>query len=377
MEPNSLTRRKNVAITLVRKIQSSPEAVFAAWTEPRLIAQWLAPGADKVTAVTTDLRQGGHYRIDGLNGDGKAYSISGTYLQLVENSRVAISWVYDGPVSALKGGASVVIADLRRLDSETTELVLSHERLNEREAAELYRVNWNLCVEKLETASKSGLGAAPQDPQVSFKEFYTEEHRRFQDQFETRKLADRLQALTVKDELDVVDAAFIARQNMFFLATTDASGQPSCAYKGGARGFVSIVDNKTLAFPDFDGNGMLMSVGNISETGKVALLFVDFERQARIRVNGHAHIATEDRLLKRYPRARLIVRVSIESVFANCPRYLHKLVLVEESPFIPKVSHPPPPTAWKQLSGYSDVLPEKDNGEIGMETDVDKAMNRG
>lgn len=373
----SSQRHKNVSITLVRKLQSSPESVFAAWTEPRLIAQWLAPGADQVTAVTADLRRGGHYRIDGVHGDGGAYSISGTYLDLVENSRVSISWVYDGPVSSLKGAASVVIADLRRIDSETTELILSHEKLTERDAAELHRINWRLCVDKLETVSRSDLRTDEPDTRSSFKEFYTEEHRRFQDRYDTRKLADRLQALTVKEDLDVVDAAFIARQNMFFLATTDADGQPSCSYKGGARGFVSIVDNKTLAFPDFDGNGMHISLGNISETSKVALLFVDFEQQARLRINGHASVLTEDRLLNRFPGARMIVRVAIDTVFANCPRYIHKMVLAEESSFVPNGNHPQPSAAWKRLAGVSDVLPERDETEIGMETDFDKAMNRG
>lgn len=374
----SSQRHRNVCITLVRKLQSSPEAVFAAWTEPRLIAQWLAPGADQVTAVTADLRRGGHYRIDAVHGDGGgAYSITGTYLELVENSRVAISWIYDGPVSALKIGASVVSADLRRIDSETTELVLSHEKLDERDAAELYRLNWRQCVDKLETVSGSELKTDQLRTEGPLREFYTEEHRRFQDQFETRKLADRLQALTVREDLDVVDAAFITRQNMFFLATTDANGEPSCSYKGGARGFVTIVDKKTIAFPDFDGNGMHISVGNISETGRVALLFVDFERQARLRIKGRASVSADDRLLRRYPGARLIVRVSIDAVFANCPRYIHKMVLEEESSFVPDGENPQPPAAWKRLFGVSDVLPGRDEEEIGLETDYDKAMNRG
>ncbi|WP_090229855.1 SRPBCC domain-containing protein [Filomicrobium insigne] len=374
MRTSARNRQKNVAVTLVRKIQSSSEAVFAAWTEPRLIAQWLAPGADSVTAVTADLRPGGQYRIDGLHGDGSAYSITGTYIEIIENKRVSITWTYDGPVSALRGATSLVIADLRRRSSDVTELTLSHEKLADREAAELYRINWSRCLEKLEPTSRLHLPIDQQEADNPSREFFTDEHRRLQDRNGTRKLADRLQALTVKHELNVVDAVFIARQNMFFLATTDADGQPSCSYKGGARGFVNIIDNKTLAFPDFDGNGMLISVGNISENGRVGLLFVDFEKQARLRVNGRAQIFTEnDKLFSRYPGARSIVRIAIDAVFPNCPRYIHKMALVEESPFVPDGKHPVPRTDWKYLAAFSDVVSED---EAGVETDLDKALSR-
>ncbi|TYK91709.1 pyridoxamine 5'-phosphate oxidase family protein, partial [Streptococcus pyogenes] len=133
---------------------------------------------------------------------------------------------------------------------------------------------------------------------------------------------DRLRDNTVKPALTASDAAFIAHQNMFFLATADAQGRPSCSYKGGARGFVGVLNETTLVFPSYDGSGMFLSVGNLTENPNVALLFIDFERQARLRVSGTAEAVTSSRLLKRYPGAELLIRVHIRTVFANCPRYI-------------------------------------------------------
>jgi uncharacterized protein len=180
----------------------------------------------------------------------------------------------------------------------------------------------------------------------------------------------------IHDHLSAVDAAFIAHQNMFFLATADAYGQPNCSYKGGSRGFVTVVDERTLAFPDFNGNGMHLSVGNINETSKVGLLFVDFERQARMRVLGCARVEENDPLLERYHGAQMIVRVSIESVFTNCPRYVHKMQLLEESTFVPKADVETPSPSWKRLGTVADVLPEEDWHLRGTDTDLNKTLNK-
>ena len=67
---------------------------------------------------------------------------------------------------------------------------------------------------------------------------------------------------------------------MFFLATADAEGRPQCSYKGGDPGFVRVLDEHTLAFPNYDGNGMFLSVGNVLVNPHVGLLFIDFERPA-------------------------------------------------------------------------------------------------
>src|SRR5688572_23601352 len=177
--------------------------------------------------------------------------------------------------------------------------------------------------------------------------------RDLQDRFDTRRLADRLEERIVADTLDDEDKAFIESVDMFFLATVDAEGRPNCSYKGGDPGFVRVVDEqpstgaagaqgvrgrrewRTIAFPNYDGNGMYLSMGNILVNPHVGLLFIDFENQTRFRFNGEATISQDDPLLAIYPEAQFIVRVRAREVFPNCPRYIHHYELVERSGFVP------------------------------------------
>ena len=166
---------------------------------------------------------------------------------------------------------------------------------------------------------------------------YHEGNRFWQDRFDTRRLADRIEERLVSDTIDEDDREFIERLDMFFLATADEKGRPNCSYKGGEPGFVRVLDEHTIAFPSYDGNGMYVSMGNALRNPEVGLLFVDFQRQKRLRLNGVASIAEDDPLLAGYPRAQFVVRVRATQVFPNCPRYVHKLELVERSRFVPRV----------------------------------------
>jgi predicted pyridoxine 5'-phosphate oxidase superfamily flavin-nucleotide-binding protein len=165
---------------------------------------------------------------------------------------------------------------------------------------------------------------------------YHEQSRRLQDRFDTRRLADRIDERLVRDTLDADDRAFVERADMFFLATADAEGRPQCSYKGGDPGFVRVVDERTIAFPLYDGNGMYLSAGNALANPHVGLLFVDFERRRRMRLNGVASIDESDELLSEYPEAQLVVRVRATEVFPNCPRYVHEYRLVQRSRFVPR-----------------------------------------
>jgi predicted pyridoxine 5'-phosphate oxidase superfamily flavin-nucleotide-binding protein len=147
---------------------------------------------------------------------------------------------------------------------------------------------------------------------------------------------------------------------MFFLATVDPEGRPNCSYKGGDPGFVRVVDARTLAFPNYDGNGMYLSMGNALATGEVGLLFIDFERRNRMRVNGTAAVDENDELMAAYPYAQFIVRVTVREVFPNCPRYIHRYQLVERSKFVPRKAARPPVPDWKRSDWACDVLPEND-----------------
>ena len=186
---------------------------------------------------------------------------------------------------------------------------------------------------------------------------YSPTSRALQDRFDTRRLADRLVEVKVHDRLTAADREFIERMDMFFLATVDSNGQPTCSYKGGDPGFVSLVDNTTLAFPNYDGNGMYLSMGNLLQTQSVGLLFIDFAEQRRMRVDGTASVSMDDPLAMRYSGAEFIVRVEVRRIYPNCPRYIHKLQLVERSPFVPQRDAPTPVPSWKQADWARDVLP--------------------
>lgn len=207
-------------------------------------------------------------------------------------------------------------------------------------------------------------------------EYFHEGNRQLQDEFDTRRLADRLQAGIIAPVITPADAEFIEAQNMFFLATVDDKGQANCSYKGGNKGLVKVIDETTLAFPIFDGNGMFMSAGNVLVNGEVGLLFIDFNQQARVRVNGVASITANDELLENWLGAKVVVRVKVRETFPNCPRYIHKMELVEESTFVPQAACETPAAPWKKLEIVADVLPEYDVHLASNEQDVLAAINR-
>jgi predicted pyridoxine 5'-phosphate oxidase superfamily flavin-nucleotide-binding protein len=177
---------------------------------------------------------------------------------------------------------------------------------------------------------------------------YNKASRRLQDRFDTRRLADRIEERIVHDSIDDGDRAFIEARDMFFIATTDEDGQPQCSYKGGEPGFVRVLDERTIAFPIYDGNGMYLTAGNLLATANVGLLFIDFEARKRMRLNGVASVDDDDPLLKEYPEAQLVVRVRATEVFPNCPRYIHEYKLVKRSRFVPKTECETPVPQWKQ-----------------------------
>jgi predicted pyridoxine 5'-phosphate oxidase superfamily flavin-nucleotide-binding protein len=167
--------------------------------------------------------------------------------------------------------------------------------------------------------------------------------RDLQDRNDTRRLADRL-AERSRAALSEQDAAFIGARDMFFLATADADGQPTCSYKGGAPGFVRVLDPRTLAWTDRDGNGMFLSLGNVAVNPRVGLLFMDWEAPRRLRVHGRASLHDDE------------VRLAVEAVFPNCPRYIHRMALVERSVYVPDDA---PEPAWKSADWAVDVVPPR------------------
>jgi predicted pyridoxine 5'-phosphate oxidase superfamily flavin-nucleotide-binding protein len=199
---------------------------------------------------------------------------------------------------------------------------------------------------------------------------YHDGSRALQDRFDTRALADRIDDLLVSDTIGDGDRAFIEARDMFFLASADDQGRPTCSYKGGEPGFVRVLDRHTIAFPSYDGNGMYLSAGNMLVNSDVGLLFIDFERGHRMRLEGVASIDLEDPLVEEYPEAQLVIRVRARAVYPNCPRYIHRYELVRRSRFVPRDGCLTPVPEWKRSDWAVDALPEGDPARDPGERDV-------
>jgi len=197
---------------------------------------------------------------------------------------------------------------------------------------------------------------------------YNAGSRSLQERFDTVRLATRIEEGHVYDVIDGDDRAFIEARDMFFIATADAEGRPQCSYKGGEPGFVRVLDEHTIAFPSYDGNGMYLSAGNVLVNPNVGLLFIDFESRKRMRLNGVASIDPDDPLAADWPEAQFVVRVRATQVFPNCPRYIHEYKLVQRSRFVPKRDCETPAPAWKRREWARDVLAA---GDRALDPDVE------
>ncbi|MDP3748694.1 MAG: pyridoxamine 5'-phosphate oxidase family protein [Phenylobacterium sp.] len=189
---------------------------------------------------------------------------------------------------------------------------------------------------------------------------YHQGNRDLQDAFGSRALADRLEETLRRSTFNEADGAFIAAQSFFFLATADAEGRPDCSFKGGPAGFVQVAAPDELIFPDYDGNGMFKSLGNIAANPHVGLLFIAMgEKPQRLRVNGTASVSQDDPRIAAIPGAQLLVRVRPTDIFPNCPRYIPSLREVEPSAYTPKADAPPVEPAWKSFQAFADVVPPR------------------
>jgi predicted pyridoxine 5'-phosphate oxidase superfamily flavin-nucleotide-binding protein len=186
--------------------------------------------------------------------------------------------------------------------------------------------------------------------------FFHDGARRLQDQFDSRRIADRLEELT-RTEFTEGDTAFIESAIYFFLATADADGRPDCSFKGGPAGFVQVTGPSELAFPDYDGNGMFRSLGNLAVNPEVGLLFIAMHgAPRRLRVTGRATISRDDPLMGQIVGAQMIVRVHARAIFPNCPRYIPSMQLVEPSAYAPRPGVEPIEPAWKGFEAFKDVV---------------------
>ena len=195
-------------------------------------------------------------------------------------------------------------------------------------------------------------------------------HRSLQDRFDTRRLADNVEQRVVFTEITPEHRAFIESRDMFWLASIDHQGRPTVSYKGGDPGFVRVLDSTTVAFPCYDGNGMFYSMGNVLGNSQVGLLFVNFEKPHRLRVQGTASVDDNDTLLKDYAEAQLVVRVKVSEIFRNCPRYVHRYNKVTASEYVPRSECKAPLAGWKRVDDVQASLPAKDRARVESEGGV-------
>lgn len=182
------------------------------------------------------------------------------------------------------------------------------------------------------------------------------QHRELQDHFESRKMADRIEQVAAKTEIDEAARAFIESRDMFFLSTVDHQGRPTVSYKGGAPGLVKVLNPTEIAFPSYDGNGMYLSMGNINAHPEIGMLFIAFDRPFRLRLQGRAEIVMDGPEVALFTEAQLAVRVAVSDVWMNCPRYVHRYDKVAASRYVPQADAETPLCEWKRIEGFEDVL---------------------
>ncbi|QTZ93044.1 pyridoxamine 5'-phosphate oxidase family protein [Streptomyces auratus] len=152
----------------------------------------------------------------------------------------------------------------------------------------------------------------------------------------TTERADRFYGDQVLDHLNVRMQEFVARQEMFFLATADRHGECDSTFRAGPPGFVQVLDARTLAYPEYRGNGVMASIGNMSENPRLGILMIDFTRdRIGLHINGRARVVMDDEMRAHHAglpvdpipgrRAQLWVTVEVEEAYIHCAKHIPHL----------------------------------------------------
>lgn len=188
-------------------------------------------------------------------------------------------------------------------------------------------------------------------------EFFHEAQRALQEQMETRRIADRIESTRRHCVFNDSDRQVIGAAQFFFLASVAPDGQPDCSVKCGPPGFVRLVGDGSLVFPDYDGNGMFRSLGNIEAHPAVALLFIEFGGDKRkLRLHGRARVSRAPEWLRLFPGAQLAVEVTAVDIFPNCPRYLPTVTAWEPSEFVAALGKRIIEPAWKSKPDLAEYV---------------------
>ena len=192
------------------------------------------------------------------------------------------------------------------------------------------------------------------------RDFYHEGMRNFQDNFDGRRTADALEKHRKHYEFWDDEIELIQGSKFFFIASS-WNDYVDCNIKSGDPGFVKVYDGGVIEYPEYDGNSMYRTAGNISKNPNVALLFVNFDgKSRRIRVNGIASILDDQAAISRHYGSKFVIKISCE-IYPNCPRYAPNLQDDEVSNDIPRYGHEMPSAPeWKGRDYIRDILPKND-----------------
>ena len=155
--------------------------------------------------------------------------------------------------------------------------------------------------------------------------------RQLQDRLGTRERADAFHAWQTLRHLNDAMRDFIGRQEMMFLATADAAGDCDSTFRAGSPGFVRVLDEQHLSWPEYRGNGVMASLGNITENAHVGLLFIDFREAIGLHVNGTAEIVEDPDEQPDTPagqRARLWVVARVQEAYIHCAKHIPRLTKI-------------------------------------------------
>jgi uncharacterized protein len=186
----------------------------------------------------------------------------------------------------------------------------------------------------LVTAAAAGLAWRRRDPPVppdshvelpgSRGEHELQRHHGSQDR------ARRFYRQQVLDRLNQRMIEFIGRQEMVWIATADSHSECDCSFRAGPPGFVQVLDARTMRYPEYRGNGVMASLGNLYENPHVGIVFLDFDQERiGLHVNGTARIVEADDRNGERPRVERWVEVRVQEAYIHCRKHLPHLVKVD------------------------------------------------
>jgi predicted pyridoxine 5'-phosphate oxidase superfamily flavin-nucleotide-binding protein len=190
--------------------------------------------------------------------------------------------------------------------------------------------------------------------------FYHEGMSELQDRFDGRRVAEAIERHRKHYEFWDDEKELIETSPFFFIGTS-WNDYIDCSIKSGDPGFVKMERPNIIEYPEYDGNSMYRTLGNISRNPNVGLLFVRFDgKSRRMRINGRAAILEDAEARTRHYGAQIVVRIECE-IYPNCPRYVPDLAGVAASPYVPREGQGiPPPPEWKRRDYIRHILPAGD-----------------